>query len=81
MSKAKKIVKKAVSNAIDPFDLGFGDMIKGEGGKEGLPSSATITAPTPDMDETARRKERELARRYAGAGRAGTALSEGSKLG
>lgn len=99
MSKAKKIVKKAVSTVFDPFKVGYGDVagdiatgdVKGAAntagaaiaGTESVPpiAGAPPVAPIADDMETARRKERELARRYAGAGRAGTSLSEGSKLG
>ena len=39
------------------------------------------TAPVADDREKMRAQQKKVARQYAGAGRAGTILSEGSKLG
>jgi hypothetical protein len=36
----------------------------------------TPTAPTPDDDQAKRLRERDAQRRYAGAGRSGTILSD-----
>lgn len=50
-----------------------GDDIKFEGGPK--------TAPVPDDRTRDRAKEREMQRRYAGAGRSGTVLSSNNNLG
>jgi hypothetical protein len=96
MSKAKKVLKKATSFMFDPLQQGVGDVVgsAATGDIAGVmsdtseliapsmrPPSAPPVAPTDDSMTTAKNKERELARRYSKAGRAGTALSEGSKLG
>jgi hypothetical protein len=85
MSKAKKYVKKWTKSAMSATGAaaaleGAGEVLAGEQPEDMMQVAAPV-APVADASETARRKERELARKYSTAGRAGTALSEGSKLG
>ena len=86
-----KKVASAVSTVFDPFDVGYGDKFAEAvtlgavdlGKKKGGPQieGRKPVAPTPDSKTSRRNREREYMRRYATAGRAGTALSRGSQLG
>lgn len=87
MSSAAKSIgrraKKLFGQVSDPMEIGFTTkpIMEQWGMGEKTSTPETLTAPVPDDDEAARIKERELARKYSNAGRAGTALTEGSKLG
>lgn len=71
MAKAVKKVFKAV-----------GSIFGGGGKKDKPPEKKKAEAPKPDDDARKRAREMQLQRKYAGAGRAGTVLSDGeSQLG